>query len=203
MHHFIYSEKNTFITSISGYEELNFGLNEVLSVGSQQLLTKITEQTQEYSISSSVNNYCVQGFSGSIVNTSLSGSVSIFSGGPDWVYFSSSLSGSGVSGSIYDFSGEFLYGFVDGIQTINKQNIVTAYNIFNNRALLQFDLTSISQSISSGIINLENSSFFLKMKVAKAENIPVQYSLYAYPVIESWDMGNGYFFDGGSCFIIF
>ena len=63
-----------------------------------------------------------------------------------------------------------------------------------SRALLQFDLTEVSESISSG--KIENPKFYLNMKICESVEVPVEYSLYAYPVSQSWSMGTGYKYDG-------
>jgi hypothetical protein len=65
-----------------------------------------------------------------------------------------------------------------------------------SRALLHFDLTTISQSISSGQIS--DPQFYLNLKVCESQEVPVRYSLAAYPVSQSWAMGTGYKYDGYS-----
>jgi len=63
-----------------------------------------------------------------------------------------------------------------------------------NRALIKFDITSISKSISENAIS---SSFnaYLVLRAAKSEEIPLEYTIYANAVSQSWTMGTGTKFD--------
>jgi hypothetical protein len=65
-----------------------------------------------------------------------------------------------------------------------------------SRALLQFDLSDISDAISSG--SIVAPKFYLNLKVCESVEIPTKYTLYAYPVSQSWDMGTGYKYDGST-----
>jgi hypothetical protein len=244
MHHFVYPSQDTFISSVSGYEDLNFGLNEILRVGVPEVTIQSTLSTKLYPISTSLSNFCLTNFSGSILNATLYGtashaivsisssvnsnvSSSNFSGILTGSYWSASVSSSNYTGSLGSFSGSFsgifsgsvsgsiwtdyipyfkgsvlnftgkiINGYVAGWQNLNQSNNVVSTNTYSNRALLQFDLSAISQSIASG--NISNISAKLVMKCAREENLPIRYSLIAYPINQSWVMGDGYFFDGGS-----
>lgn len=63
-----------------------------------------------------------------------------------------------------------------------------------SRALIHFDLSQISQSIVSG--QIANPRFYLNLKICESSEVPVRYSLVAYPVSQSWAMGTGYKYDG-------
>ena len=63
-----------------------------------------------------------------------------------------------------------------------------------SRALLQFNLQGISSSISSGEIT--NPKFYLNLKTCNAVEIPIAYTLVAYPLAVTWSMGTGYKYDG-------
>lgn len=245
MHHFIYPTQDTFITNVATLENLNFGLNEVLRIGSENISVKTVNPTTTYSISQSVVNLCVINFSGSVINASLFGTASyatgiISSSNSDNVtasYYTGTLTGSyasassvtssnftgsliafsgsfrgiingTVSGSLWSdfleyfngglsgFTGKFINGIIVGNEVLNQQNTTISAHSFLNRALVQFDLTAISKSIVNK--DIINPNFTLKLKVARAENLPIKYSLYAFPISESWVMGNGCFFDNGS-----
>jgi hypothetical protein len=62
-----------------------------------------------------------------------------------------------------------------------------------SRALIQFNLSSLSSSISNGSIQLTNVNLILKE--TQSEEIPLEYTIYAYPISGSWEMGIGYRFD--------
>ena len=63
-------------------------------------------------------------------------------------------------------------------------------NTYNSRILMQFDLSSISSSITKGEIS-SNASYHLNLRAIDATDLPVSYSLAAYPLSQSWDNGNG------------
>ena len=61
------------------------------------------------------------------------------------------------------------------------------------RALIKFDLTYISESVSSGLITSgSETKFHLNLYDANSQALHVSQSLYGYPVSQSWDMGSGY-----------
>ena len=61
------------------------------------------------------------------------------------------------------------------------------------RTLIKFDTGSIKSEITS--IGTGSYSVFLNLKTAKSEEIPLQYTLYANAVSQSWTMGTGTKFD--------
>lgn len=63
------------------------------------------------------------------------------------------------------------------------------------RGLLKFDISSLSSSIADGTIS-QNHKVWLNLKITQACQIPLAYTLYAYPVSQSWEMGVGTKFDG-------
>lgn len=63
-----------------------------------------------------------------------------------------------------------------------------------SRALLQFDLTQISESIANG--NMGSASFFLNLKICQSDKVAVEYGLLAFPLSQPWVMGTGYKYDG-------
>ena len=62
------------------------------------------------------------------------------------------------------------------------------------RTLIKFNSTQLSQSVAENI-GTGSYSVFLNLKAAKAEEIPLQYTLYANAVSQSWTMGSGTKFD--------
>jgi len=62
-----------------------------------------------------------------------------------------------------------------------------------SRALLKFDTTDISASLVSG--DITNPSYYLNLRLVDATELPIDYTIYAYPVSESWDMGQGTYSD--------
>jgi hypothetical protein len=72
-----------------------------------------------------------------------------------------------------------------------KKDFNETGNASNSRILLDFDYTAISKSIVELGYNPNNFNFNLKMYVAEANEIPVDYNLYCYALSGSWDMGIG------------
>ncbi len=62
-----------------------------------------------------------------------------------------------------------------------------------SRSLIKFNTNAISQSIVSGEITMSSAELILKE--CESSEIPVDYTIYAYPVSQSWDMGIGTRFD--------
>jgi hypothetical protein len=62
-----------------------------------------------------------------------------------------------------------------------------------SRALLKFDLTHLSQSIQNGSVTLTEAELILRE--TESEEIPLEYTIYGYPVYTTWEMGPGKRFD--------
>ena len=86
--------------------------------------------------------------------------------------------------TLYELSASLNSG-IDEILTITK-NIDP---IANSRIVLYFNLSSISASKASGLIASE--SYFLNLFTSNAEALPLSYTLLAYPLSSSFEMGTG------------
>lgn len=65
-----------------------------------------------------------------------------------------------------------------------------------SRTLLQFDVEQISQSLASeetGSMRLDEVT--LMLRESETEEVPLDFTLYAYPISQSWEMGIGTRFD--------
>ena len=62
-----------------------------------------------------------------------------------------------------------------------------------SRILMKFDLAYISQSIVRGTIT--NPKFYINLYDANPVDLSYSQSLYAYPVSQSWVVGEGFRFD--------
>src|SRR5438045_1620243 len=104
MHHFIFPKKDTYITNKIHYSNRNFGLDEILRIGSVGTDFRVTSSTTTYTYGTqSVSNWFVDDFTGTILSGSLKGSGSFVSGSIlntnttcsfTSSYFSGNLSGS-------------------------------------------------------------------------------------------------------------
>src|ERR1035438_2158150 len=77
MHHQIFPTQDTFITNENGYDQLNFGIDEILYVGTNNVTIQNTSPITIIPLSQSVTNLCISGFSGSIIDSSLFGTASM------------------------------------------------------------------------------------------------------------------------------
>lgn len=59
-----------------------------------------------------------------------------------------------------------------------------------SRVLIQFNSASISDIFNNKILNNSWKSY-LRLYLAKASSIPTNFTIYCYPISESWDMGTG------------
>lgn len=246
MHHFIFPSKDTFISDRDNLSAKNFGLTEILKVGTENQIIRFKSPTKDwvyvnalfalqpvdsftgvftgsFSQSGSLDDsgsfiYPAIQLSGSLSGSNMLFTASYFSGSLNGTALTSSFSGSisgstvngVVSGSFFSnlgttigqFEGTIIAlrgcvtGIATGTDTRNQPNWTTTVSQFVDRALLQFDITQVSKSIVNG--NIVNPVFFLNLKICDELNLPIDYIVYAYPVSESWNMGDGYLSDGGS-----
>jgi hypothetical protein len=150
----------------------------------------LTGSVSGYETGSSFTNFnfsgSLRGFSGSIVANSINGLVS---GSLSTTCFST------FTGTLNDSSGS-LTGYLTGDDIRNQQNTSIINRRFVKRSLLKFDLSFISQSIVSG--DIINPKFYLKMYVTEAKELPVEYSIFVFPLSQTWVQGDGYWSDEGS-----
>lgn len=66
---------------------------------------------------------------------------------------------------------------------------------YNSRILMEFDLSEIKQKINSGDIDTGSAKYFLTLKASDATSLNNEYTLYAYPLAETWQNGNGNYND--------
>lgn len=231
MHHFIYPSQDTYITNRTGLDDKNFGIDEILQIGTSNVIQRVLNATKDYYYVNEI--FYGQGFgnftgiitgsfggsssfsTGTISGSGLEFSASYFSGSVDGII--QELSASVISGSLIEgiISGSLLFPYVTGIftgqitssnicltgtgsgtETVNEQNWSTDTVQFVDRAMLKFDISAISASIASGAIL--NPHFFLKLKICNEYDLPISYNLYTLPISQSWEMGDGYWSDGGS-----
>ena len=213
MHHFIYPSQDTFLSNQSDYQNKNFGLDEILSITSKASTIPITIPTRSLSYTEqTASNFCVGNFSGVLISASFTGTASYITGsasGGTGSISGSSFSGSTIfddtlfsgsvtdfSGSVTNFGGEISYAIITGNQIISQSHTVISNKKLINRSLVKFDITTISQSIADG--DIASPTFTLKLNVAKEENLPLDYSIYAFAISQSWTKGIGYLSDNGT-----
>ena len=94
--------------------------------------------------------------------------------------------------TIYEVSSSMNTGLDEILEVRKDMNAVgTVVNV--SRALIKFDLSYISKSISSGLIPSSSiyPKFYLNLYDANSSELNISQKLYAYPVSQSWDMGSG------------
>lgn len=144
----------------------------------------ITDNFSGFYTSSTVTN-----FSGSVSGSDIYGSINgKFSGSVSY-----------ATGSLSNFSGEIYYAST----LLGIRDIYYPYYVFNitsskSRTLMQFDISSISKSIADGSIKTGSFRCYLTLRNSKANELPLEYDILAYPLSQSWKVGDGKYQDGGS-----
>ena len=200
MHHFIFPIADTYITNRPpGLDAKNFGVDEILQVGTDNSTIEYTSPTTDYTYSNVLFSHnglqdFTGRFTGSVIGTSESSSATL--SGSVIGFFTSSFDVENFTGSITNGQLICLYGSGSGVDSRQQKSHQVAVSSYKDRALLHFDLTAISQSISDGTI--VSASFHLKVKICNEYQLPIEYTIYTAPIGESWLMGKGYASDGGS-----
>ena len=141
--------------------------------------------SSEFVSASFLSSGSVVDLSGSVSGSSVSGDVAGHAYG-EFNHFSGSLNM--VSGAMQgSISGSYCYYF---------PHFKTNVSSYLSRTLLKFDISSISNSIHNG--DIVDPTFTLTLRTLKESELPTDYTVYAYAVSQSWDMGNGRYEDGGS-----
>jgi len=89
----------------------------------------------------------------------------------------------------------------DEVLEIRKDVSQTGASVDVSRILIHFPLTYISASIVNGLIpkpsngHPASSSFYLNLFDAKPSNLITSQSIYAYPISQSWTLGDGNSYD--------
>ena len=89
--------------------------------------------------------------------------------------------------TIYERYGSLNTG-LDAILEVGKTFVNdTAYN---SRALVKFDLTKLTDNFTNAVLT-QTASYYLRLTATEASEIPLTYTVYAYAVSQSWNMGTG------------
>lgn len=94
--------------------------------------------------------------------------------------------------TLYEASASLNSG-LDEVLEIRKDVSDTGATVDVSRILIKFDLSFISSSVSSGAIT--NPKYYLNLFDAKPTALATSQSLQAYPVSQSWTMGDGRSYD--------
>lgn len=133
------------------------------------------------------------GINNSICNGILSGGAATVMGAEGRVPFTGSIYTTGSA--IFNVSGttDFYYkGQLNG-NIYPDSNDLPYFALTNyefSRILLKFDFTTISESIAADN-NITSPQFILKLINCTQRNLPFNYNIYAFPISQSWDGGNG------------
>lgn len=91
--------------------------------------------------------------------------------------------------TVYEKYSEMNTG-IDNLLEVSKQ--VEGTSSYNSRILVKFDLAELTSKFSNSILT-QTASFYLKLTAANPSELPIDYTLYAYPTSQSWNMGTGRF----------
>lgn len=169
------------------------------SFNTSKFIGDITGSVSGYVVSAVLNGTTYTTQSINLVN--VSGSLTNLSGSVSGSCIQGTLSGSyiGVSsmftGSLNGYSGE-LTGDISGSYVYYNPRISFKSYTKYSRAMIKFDVSAISSSISVG--DIVDPKFVLNLRVLQQSEVPFDYKVYAYPISQSWEMGDGRFADNGS-----
>lgn len=136
-----------------------------------------------------------------------------YNGNPSLISYSGSLSGSVsgsvdgtfsgsidyISGSFVDFTGSCFSGSIfAGTGSIYSPYLTYDHVSVKSRALMLFDLSEISKSIANGDLNSGSLKYYLRLSNSTAKELPLSYNIIAYPLINSWELGDGRYSSKGS-----
>ena len=195
---------------------LNFGVDEILQVGTQNKQVGYISDTTDYTYVNAAFDhvgvtYFNGTFTGSFIGTDSTSSFAVVNGVGILTasYFSGSNLGGTINGvvsssfEIDNFTGSIasgslicLYGTASGVDARQERSRQYMTQSYADHALIKFDITAISKSIASG--DIVNPSFYLKVKICNEFELPEEYAVYVAPISESWVGGIGYMSDGGS-----
>lgn len=80
-----------------------------------------------------------------------------------------------------------------GTPSLENDDTVFYADTYNSRILIKFDLTDVSRSISLGKIDQSSAQYYLTLSAASSIELPVSYTIYAYPISGSWTNGSGFY----------
>lgn len=206
----------------------SYGNNGWLAYTTSSLFIYSGSRWYSYNLTSSVipNTSFISNFTGRLSNVTTNPKKSLYISGSA-TYASGSFSGSITSSLCISssYSGSFISTSFKGIiNTVTSSNsyyvdVVNFAGYFKgqysgsftrpstatylnypefSRTLIKFDLTSLSQSISKNEISSSQLKFTLNLKACGLRNLPLNYKIYAYPISQSWENGNGRYADDGS-----
>ncbi len=81
---------------------------------------------------------------------------------------------------------------LDSILDVQKVEVsATTSSYFNSRVLVKFDTSDILNTLGGATATGSATKYYLKLYATEPSEIPVSYTLYAYPITGSWNMGTG------------
>lgn len=79
---------------------------------------------------------------------------------------------------------------IDSIIELTHELVDPSASLYNSRILLKFDLLDLKEKINSNKIPT-SSNYFLSLRTVDVQEVPQEYTIYAYPISSSWVNGTG------------
>jgi hypothetical protein len=89
--------------------------------------------------------------------------------------------------TIYEQYPKLNTGIDSGLEIVK---VVDSSASYNSRIVLKFDLSELTSNFSADILT-QTASYYLKLTATNPSEIPLDYTLYAHPISQSWSMGTG------------
>lgn len=77
---------------------------------------------------------------------------------------------------------------IDQLLEISK--VIDQTSSYNSRVLVKFDLAEFTSNFTNAILT-QTASYYLKLTATQPTEIPLEYTLFAHPISQSWNMGTG------------
>lgn len=75
-------------------------------------------------------------------------------------------------------------------QVLELGKVIEQTSSYNSRILVKFDLAELTNNFNTTVLT-QTASYYLKLTATQPTEIPLEYTLYAYPISQSWNMGTG------------
>jgi hypothetical protein len=167
--------------------------------GAAELTTAFFRGTGSFNTSDftgTISSASYTNFSGSLIG---SGS-GVFNGTFSGSIYSTPTNTSFISGTFLHFTGSVSSGSIlVGTSSFYSPYVTYDINSTVSRTLMSFDLTEVSKSIASGDIT-GSVKYEISLRNAQAKELPLNYTIYAYPLTRDWVSGDGRYQLGGSTY---
>lgn len=182
----------------SGYEDL---INYTGQLTGSEIGNLIGTASYVNLFISKSSNFVTDNFSGFYTSSTVTNFSGTISGSNIYGNINGKFTGSisYATGSLSNFTGTvYSESILLGIRDLYSPYFLYSITSSKARTLMQFDISDISKSIADGDIKTGSFKCYLTLRNSNAKELPLDYDIIAYPLSQSWKVGDGRYQDGGS-----